>query len=73
MSDRKVTSESAPAAPAFTMSSVTGKLVLAMVRDKDYATAIRLLVMSGRDDDAARLAASLIEHAPDTLTPRSAR
>ncbi|MEQ8769071.1 MAG: hypothetical protein RIB60_01025 [Phycisphaerales bacterium] len=44
----------------------------AAVRDEDYATALRLLVMSGRDDDAARLAASLLEHAPDKLTSAGA-
>ncbi len=40
----------------------------AAVRAENYATALRLLVMSGRDEDAARLASSLLEHAPDKLT-----
>ncbi len=44
----------------------------AAVRAEDYDTAIRLLVLSGRDGDAARLAASLLEHAPEKLSEAGA-
>lgn len=60
------------AEPALEGARPVNEMRAEAVRERRFGEALRWLVIAGRDEDAARLAAALLEQSPEDLTPEGA-